>query len=69
MEKIDLWSVELMTQGSSTVTVERFVRKYIVWYKTLILVVNKVLFGKDQEDFDSSNNRKVWHCYSHNEYT
>ena len=25
---------------------ERFVRKHIVWYKTLILVVNGVLFEK-----------------------
>ena len=36
--------MELMTQGSSAV--ERFVRKYIVWYRILILVLNRVLFGK-----------------------
>ena len=33
-----------MTQGS--LGVETFVRKYIVWYKTLILVVNRILLGK-----------------------
>ena len=32
-----------MTQGSSAV--ERFVRKYIVWYKTLVLVVNRVMWS------------------------
>ena len=34
-----------MTHGSSAVG--RFVRKYIFWYKTLILVVNRDLFGKE----------------------
>ena len=47
-----------MTQGTSDM--ERFVRKHIVWYKTLILVVNGVLFEKKtQEEFDSSKNRRL----------
>ena len=41
--------MELMTQGLSAA--ERFVRKYIVWYKALILVVNRVLFGKKARRF------------------
>ena len=48
-----------MTQGTSDM--ERFVRKHIVWYKTLILVVKGVLFEKKktQEEFDSSKNRRL----------
>ena len=47
---ISLWSVELMAKGSSAV-VERLVIKYIVWLKTLILVVNRVMVGKKARGF------------------
>ena len=59
---INLWSVELMAKGSSAV-VERLVIKYIVWLKTLILVVNRVMVGKKQEDFDRSKYR-ICHTFS-----
>ena len=53
---INLWSMELMTQASSAV--ERLARKHIVRCQTLTLV-NRVLFGKKQEDFDSSKNSET----------